>query len=257
MDNFDARQALETFLRNRHAGTFFPKEWEGSLLLEEAYAVQLALVQHHASEGRRQIGWKVGLTATPIQDQFSVHEPGFGFLLDDGLHSSGDAIPHDSLIAPGFENELCVTRGTDLAGPGATRADAEAAISTVAPAFELVETRGNFTGHLEMVVPDNLQQKGVILGTPIRLRDAPDLDGVKLTVFINGIIVDIATGDAVLGHPVNSITWLANQLAEHGKSLAAGDLVMTGSFTRQYAISRGDTIRSEFAGVGAVEATFP
>ncbi|MDA0799618.1 MAG: hypothetical protein O2826_11375 [Chloroflexi bacterium] len=121
MEEFDARQALETFLRNRRAGTFFPKEWEGSLLLEEAYAVQLALVQHHALEGRRQVGWKVGLTARPIQEQFSVHEPGFGFLRDDGLHSSGDAIPHDSLIGPGFENELCVTMGTDLTWPGRAR----------------------------------------------------------------------------------------------------------------------------------------
>ena len=257
MDNFNARQALETFLRNRRAGTFFPKEWEGNLLLEEAYAVQLALVQHYANEGRRQIGWKVGLTAMPIQDQFSVHEPGFGFLLDDGLHSSGDSIPHDSLIRPGFENELCVTMETDLAGPGVMRPDAIAAIATVAPAFELVETRGNFTGHLEMVVPDNLQQKGVILGTPVLMADAPDLDGVRLTVLINEVIVDIATGDAVLGHPVNSVTWLANRLAEHGKSLSAGDLVMTGSFTRQYAIEPGDTIMSEFAGIGSVEASFP
>jgi len=53
------------------------------------------------------------------------------------------------------------------------------------------------------------------------------------------------------------VMWLANLLAEFGRSLAAGDLVMTGSFTRQYPILRGDTIRSEFAGVGAVEATFP
>jgi len=74
---------------------------------------------------------------------------------------------------------------------------------------------------------------------------------------INGTVVDTATGDAVLGHPVNSVMWLANRLAEFGRSLAAGDLVMTGSFTRQYPILRGDTIRSEFAGVGAVEATFP
>jgi 2-keto-4-pentenoate hydratase len=199
----------------------------------------------------------VGLTAKPIQDQFSVHEPGFGFLLDDGLHSLGDAIAHDALIGPGFENELCVTMGSDLVGPSVTRADAEAAISTVALAFELVETRGDFTGHLEMVVPDNLQQKGVVLGTPVRLRDAPDLDRVRLTVMINGTVVDTATGDAVLGHPVNSVMWLANRLAEFGRSLAAGDLVMTGSFTRQYPILRGDTIRSEFAGVGAVEATFP
>jgi hypothetical protein len=51
VDNFDAGQALEIFLKSRQAGGFFPKVWEGNLLLEEAYAVQLALVAHYASGG--------------------------------------------------------------------------------------------------------------------------------------------------------------------------------------------------------------
>jgi 2-keto-4-pentenoate hydratase len=35
-----------------------------------------------------------------------------------------------------------------------------------------------------------------------------------------------------------------------------GDHIMTGSFTRQFPIARGDRFRAEFDGIGAVEATF-
>ena len=141
MDGFNAKTALETFIRYRGEGTFFPPEWEDKLSIEEAYAVQLALVDHLGMHGMRRIGWKVGLTAKPIQDQFSVHEPGFGFLMDDAPHQTGVVIPHDSLIGPGFENEICVAMGAPLRGPGVTAADARAAIATIAPSFELVETR--------------------------------------------------------------------------------------------------------------------
>lgn len=257
MDGFNAKTALETFIRHRGEGTFFPPEWEDKLSIEEAYAVQLALVDHLAVHGMRRVGWKVGLTAKPIQDQFSVHEPGFGFLMDDAPHMSGVVIPHDTLIGPGFENEICMAMGAPLRGPGVTAADARAAISTIAPSFELVETRGDFTGHLEKVIPDNLQQKGIIVGTPIPLRDAPELSKVALTVTIGKRTVDNATGDAVLGDPINSIAWLANKLAEYGRSLSAGELIMTGSFTKQHKIKKGDTITADFEGLGTVTATFP
>ncbi|MDA1035997.1 MAG: hypothetical protein O3B65_03840, partial [Chloroflexi bacterium] len=140
MDGFDSKTALETFLRHRGEGTFFPPEWDDHLSIDEAYALQLALVDHLASQGKRRIGWKVGLTAKPIQDRFSVHEPGFGYLLDDAPHQSGVVIPHDSLIGPGFENEICVAMGAPLVGPGVTAEAASQAIATIAPSFELVET---------------------------------------------------------------------------------------------------------------------
>lgn len=257
MDGFNAKTALETFIRHRGEGTFFPPEWEDQFSIEEAYAVQLALIDHLAEHGMRRIGWKVGLTARPIQDQFGVHEPGFGFLMDDAPHQSGVTIPHETLIGPGFENEICVAMGAPLAGPGVTAADARAAIATIAPSFELVETRGVFVGHLERVIPDNLQQKGIIVGTPMQLCDAPDLSEVALTVTINKKVVDRATGDAVLGDPLNSVVWLANKLAGHGRSLAAGELIMTGSFTKQHMIRKGDTITADFKGIGTVTATFP
>jgi 2-keto-4-pentenoate hydratase len=56
-----------------------------------------------------------------------------------------------------------------------------------------------------------------------------------------------------LGDPLNSVAWLAQKLAEFDRSLRGGDLVMTGSFTRQFPLAPGDQVRAEFSGIGAVE----
>jgi 2-keto-4-pentenoate hydratase len=55
---------------------------------------------------------------------------------------------------------------------------------------------------------------------------------------------------------LRSVAWLAGKLAAYGRGLRAGDHIMTGSFTRQFPIARGDRIRAEFERIGAAEATF-
>ncbi len=59
-------------------------------------------------------------------------------------------------------------------------------------------------------------------------------------------------GEAVLGNPLNSIVWLSRKLAEYGRTLKAGEIVMTGSFTRQFPIAPGDRIETVFSGIGSV-----
>jgi 2-keto-4-pentenoate hydratase len=257
MDIFDVATALESYQRHRSEGTFFPPEWEETLSIEEAYTLQLAILDRHIEIGSRQIGWKVGLTAKPIQEQFNVHEPGFGFLLDDAPHASGDAIDFATLTAPGIENELCMTMGTTLAGPGVTFDDAVAAIASVAPAFELIETRGDSRGSLAKGIPDNLQQNGIVLGTSVPIASLGDLADVRVRLDINDLPADEGTSAAVLGNPVNSVVWLANKLSEFGRSIAAGEIVMTGSFIRQFRVAQGDAFHADFDGVGVVEVRFP
>ena len=46
--------------------------------------------------------------------------------------------------------------------------------------------------------------------------------------------------------------WLSAKLAEFGRSLKAGEIVMSGSFTRQFPINPGDSIECAFSGVGSV-----
>jgi 2-keto-4-pentenoate hydratase len=251
MDEHEIAAATEEFAAARARGEYFPKAWFDRLSLDDAYRIQLALIHRRSA---RRIGWKVGLTSTAIQRQFQVHEPVFGCLLADGRLGSGHVFHRAELIEPGFENELCIVMGSDLA-LDATRADVAAAIARVHPAFEIIETRGDLTSQLALALADNAQQKGFVLGPAVERAALPELDTVTVSVRINDREVATADGSAVLGHPYNSIVWLAAKLAQFGESVKAGDTIMSGSFTRQFPLARGDHIEAAFAGIGTVTAS--
>ncbi|HYB08928.1 MAG TPA: fumarylacetoacetate hydrolase family protein [Alphaproteobacteria bacterium] len=248
--------AVEAFWQERAKGVYFPPAWSGKLSIDEAYKIQLGLIAKRAAAGERQVGWKVGLTATAIQEQFRVHEPVFGCLLGEGVKQSGHAFNHGTLIKPGFENEVCVRLGRDLTASRVRLEDVRQAIETCYPALEITETRGDFTADLPLALADNAQQKAVVLGAAVRYSPELDLAAIAVQIVINGKEVASGKGDAVLGNPLNSVVWLAEKLSTFGRRLKAGDLIMTGSFTRQFPIAKGERIRTEFERLGAVEANF-
>ncbi|HEX3990954.1 MAG TPA: fumarylacetoacetate hydrolase family protein [Acetobacteraceae bacterium] len=250
MASFDAPTAIESFWAARARGEWFPAAWQNKLSTAQAYEVLFGLMARRLAAGERQIGWKVGLTSKAIQQQFNVHEPVFGCILES--QPSGHVFASGDLISPGFENELCLRLGKDLSG-SITPDDARAAIDVAYPSLEIIETRGNLTEQLALALADNAQQKTVILGSPVKLP--AQLEAVEARVIINGEVVATGTGDAVLGNPLNSVVWLAAKLGEFGRSLKAGEIIMSGSFTRQFPIRPGDSIRCEFSGIGAVETS--
>jgi 2-keto-4-pentenoate hydratase len=232
-------------------GEYFPQAWADRLAIDDAYRILLARLRLRSGAAARRVGWKVGLTARAIQEQFGVHEPVFGCLLADGLKQSGHVFRRDELIEPGFENELCILLGRDVPS-GATRDDVAAAVARIHPAFEIIETRGDLTRQLALALADNAQQKAFVLGAPVGLDALPELSQVEARLRINGVETATGCGDAVLGHPFNSVVWLAAKLAEFGERLRAGDYIMSGSFTRQFPLGRGDSVECAFAGIGTV-----
>jgi 2-keto-4-pentenoate hydratase len=248
MPEFDLAAAVDSFWASRARGEWFPAAWNDRLNNDQAYQVLFGLMERRLGAGEHQIGWKVGLTSKAIQQQFNVHEPVFGCILES--RPTGHIFAPADLIQPGFENELCLRLGQDLIGE-VSRDQARAAVASVHPSLEIIETRGDLTNQLALALADNAQQKTVILGASVPLP--ADLESVAMSVVINGDIVARGTGDAVLGNPLNSLVWLAGKLAEFGRGLKAGDIVMSGSFTRQFPIRPGDTIRAEFSGIGVVE----
>jgi 2-keto-4-pentenoate hydratase len=255
IDLVQVDSALEAIWAGMQQGQHHPAAWRGRLSMADAYRVQLGVLDRLVAGGERHAGWKVGLTARAMQEQQGVFEPVLGFLLESGHRESGVTLRFDDLIRPGFENELCITMGHSLRGPGVTPEAARAAIAEVAPALEIVERRGDFTGDLPLALADNAQQKAFVTG-PARILGSLDLATVTVDVSVNGGHQERAAGAAVLDDPVASIAWLANKLAELGRSLDKGVRVMSGSFTRQYLIARGDRVEARFEPLGAVTATF-
>jgi 2-keto-4-pentenoate hydratase len=244
------QMALEDFSKARARGEFFPKAYFDRVTIDEAYQIQLALIDRRVAAGERQIGWKVGLTAKAIQEQFRFYEPVFACILE--AQQTGHIFGATELIHPGFETELCVCLGQSLEG-NVSLTQVREAIDVIHPAFEIIETRGDAVRQMALLLADNGQQRSVVLGAPIHFSPTLELDQAEVRVELNSQMVASGYGSAVLGNPLNSIKWLAGKLSQYGRRLRSSDLIMTGSFVRQFPLIPGDVAVANFSGIGRVQ----
>ena len=69
----------------------------------------------------------------------------------------------------------------------------------------------------------------------------------------DGAVFGEGHGRDILGHPFNSVAWLATQLNARGEGLKAGQVVMTGAVMKTVFPDDDSTFRFAFEGLGAVE----
>ncbi len=60
----------------------------------------------------------------------------------------------------------------------------------------------------------------------------------------------------VLGNPAIGVAWLANKIAPYEEHLRAGDIVLSGSFTRPVSGDLGDTFHADYGELGSVSFRF-
>jgi 2-keto-4-pentenoate hydratase len=132
------------------------------------------------------------------------------------------------------------------------------AIEAYFPAIEIVDDRYVKweTMGAPTLVADDFFAAGCVLGKAVPRTKAPDLLKVAGRAIVNGEEAGRGTGADVLGHPHNALAWLANHLAEEGKGLHAGQIVLTGSLVKTVWLNAGDSVKMELDGLGTVEATF-
>ena len=207
------------------------------MTVEDAYAVQRALVARHAAAGRSVTGRKIGLTSAAMRSQLGVDDPDFGVLLDSHTWDDGATLSMSGLhaILPRLEGEIGFVLSRPLAGrPGApvTADDVRAATEHVMPVFEVIDSRvKDWRIGLMDTVSDNASCLGAVLGTPVALADVGPLPAVALRFTHDDEIVQEGTGDAVMGDPAEAVAWLANELGRHGDELPAGQPILSGSLT--------------------------
>lgn len=225
--------------------------------MNEAYQVQAAvydlMCEHAGFSGFA--GHKVALTSPAIQEMCGVSEPAYGSILKEYVHSNGHVAQLGDFIRLGIEFEVAVEIGENL--PTDTTHDKDSVapfISAVMPAFELIDDRDADYAHLDAIslLSDRCWCSGIVLGN--RTEDWQHLDLGNLTseVVWNGVADEKGhTGDA-LGHPLNSVAFVANHLSVRGKQLQAGDVIMTGSALKTRFPKQGDTAIYRIAGLGEV-----
>ena len=226
--------------------------------IEEAYRVQAAWLDIRLGRGERVIGHKIGLTSRAMQQAMNIDTPDSGFLTDAMAFSPGEPVAAADFCDLRLEVELAFVLGDDLHGTDLGIDDVLDATDHVTAAVELIASRtprtDPATGRTRTVVDtiaDNAADAGVVTGGwPIGPRDA-DLRWVGAIAYRNGVVEETGLAAGVLDHPANGIVWLARRYAGQDRSLRAGQVILSGSFTRPMEVSPGDEFRFDFGLLGA------
>jgi 2-keto-4-pentenoate hydratase len=224
---------------------------------EEAYGIQLALVELKKSAGAKVVGKKIGLTSKAMQKMLNVDQPDYGHILDGMVLQDGAQFRVTELIQPKIEPEIAFIMDRDLKGPGVTPMQVMAATRFVVPALEIIDSRiEGWKIKLCDTIADNASSARVVLGSSPRRVDERDLKLVGMILEKNGDIVQTGAGGAVLGHPAVAVAWLANAVGQFGVSLNAGDIVMPGALCGAVDVAAGDLLQASYDGLGTVSVRF-
>jgi 2-keto-4-pentenoate hydratase len=236
-----------------------PEEFR-PVTLADAYAVQDEYLTLLTKAGRgRLAGYKVALTTPVMQALMKVDQPLAGCVFASTVHQSPAVITSLDFVNVGAECEIAVRVGADLPVSGAPydRDSVADAVGACMPAFELIEDRqaeyGGVTG--AEIAAENAWNGGVVLGAEVVDWQSLDLAAVRCALTINDEAIGEGKGGDVMGHPFEALAWLANNLAERGRVLARGMLVMTGSIVPTQMLDPGDEAHLSIDGLGEVRLT--
>ncbi|MSQ64544.1 MAG: hypothetical protein EXR33_12055 [Betaproteobacteria bacterium] len=92
-----------------------------------------------------------------------------------------------------------------------------------------------------------------MLGEPVRDWKGVDLAALRGVATINGQHAGEGHGRDVMGHPLDALAWVANNLASRGLGLCRGEVVITGSLVTTKYPKPGDLVRFDAGDLGAVQ----
>jgi 2-oxo-3-hexenedioate decarboxylase len=251
----DARQIASQLVRAERDRTEIPQftGLDPDIDVETAYAAQWEFVQAKLDAGERLAGAKLGLTSRAKQEAMGLAEPLYGWITSGMIAPYGEPIDRSTLIHPRVEPEIAFLLGRDLAAP-ATVTSVLAATDAVFAAIDILDSRyQNFKFALPDVVADNASAGGVVLGPATRRPGELDLRLTGCVFRANGEVVSTAAGAATMGHPAAAVAWLVNRLGDRGRSLSAGQIVLSGGLTAPVPLEPGTSVAAELDGLGTVE----
>ena len=233
------------------------------MAMDDAYAIQNAILRAKLDGGRKVIGWKIGLTSRAMQDALGIDVPDSGILFDDMAFEHGATVPASRFIQPRIEAEIAFLMGEALGGEGVSREDVIGATAHVAPSIEILDTRivradpgSGRTRTVLDTISDNAANAGIVVGGERHAPDAQDLRWTGAVVSRDGIVEETGLGAGVLNDPVESVAWLARRMAQYGQRIEPGHVVLSGSFIRPVECPPGSHVHADFGTFGTVDIAF-
>lgn len=227
--------------------------------IAEAYAIQAEYVGMRARKLGRVAGYKIALTTPAMRKMVGLDDSIAGDMLEKTILRGAARVRAADYMRLLVEFEIAFELAEDLPAIGApyTRERVAQAVGAVLPAIELADDRdadyATLPANALILIADNAWNEGAVLGAGVRDWKGIDLAALRGVATINGKKAGEGSGKDVMGHPLEALAWVANNLASRGLGLWRSDVVMTGSLVTSKYPKAGDVVRFEAGALGAVE----
>lgn len=233
----------------------------GMASLADGQCAQDRLVGLLAPRLGRPVGYKVGLTNPTAQQRFGVSHPVTGRIFESTVAlRDGADVPARFGAVPVVEADLMVrVRDEGIAAAGRDRVAILRHLDQVIPFLEMPDLvlSGGMDGPNLLAI--NVGARLGVLGAPI-VPEASEAFAARLAAMTVVLANDQrelarAPGTALLGHPLDVIPWLVEDLAKRGLRLRAGDLVSLGGFSPALPAEAGRSYTVRYEGLMAQPVT--
>ena len=224
---------------------------------DQAFTIQLKMLEKELASGKKLIGYKMGGTAVPDKASF---DPVFGYMLNSNIIREDSTVLAENF--PGgdvmVEAEIGFKLSKDFPNGASSKEELKAGIEYVFGAVEFAKAiskpiEGDAeTMNINHVIASGMGQAGLIIGSGQVSIEEFDLDNETVSCLINGETKAEGVSSNVYGNPLNALMAIANLLPKHGKSLKKGDVVITGSLFANPTISSTSDVLLKFSTLGEI-----
>ncbi len=208
-------------------------------------------------------GYKVGLVTPAGQQRYNISHPIRGVLFKKMLLPDGSNVSVNYGTRPIVEPDLMVRVKDGGINNATTAQEAMAHLSEIICFIELAD--GTFAANAPIdgaaLTASNVGARNGILGQTRKVENTKefyDAFGKMGLVLRDGSGKEISrvTADGVMGHPMNAVVWLVNDLKKTGEKLKAGDVISLGSPSPAATPRAGDKLVLAYEGLpgGTIEA---
>jgi 2-oxo-3-hexenedioate decarboxylase len=231
---------------------------DASFGVAQAYDVAARVHAARVARGETPVGRKIGFTNRNLWEEYGVYEPIWGFVYDTTLFRPRGGRASAALAgvaAAKIEPEIVLHFKS---APPVTRNEEAIldCIDWIAAGFEIVQSpfpRWKF--RLADTIAVNGLHGMLVVGDPVSVASIPDcarrLRECRVTLKKGESVAAEGVGANVLDSPLVAFAHFAGVLARLPQfpSVAAGELVTTGSLTAALDVAVGETWSATFAGI--------
>jgi len=208
----------------------------GMTSLADGLCAQNRLVPMLSAHWGRPVGYKVGLTNPTAQQRFGVNHPVTGIIYENTVRllSDGEVEARFGAV-PTVEADLMVRVRDEGINTARDHVEILRHLDLVIPFIEMPDLAlaSGLDGPNLLAI--NVGARLGVMGEAIPVQANEDFAArlASMTVVLGNDQRELARapGTALLGHPLNVLPWLAQDLASRGTRLRAGDLVSLGGFS--------------------------